>query len=174
MQMLSSNCFHDNILHAWYKRDYLKLWLVFLDVVIELPRTNLWTHYPVWWGTRCLSNELAYHIYSLTLPPSAHTKDHRTWCKQIGLLYLLHESNSIGNNKQNSFVVLLRFVCALLTLPPWGTFACFVDSNLRVVLTLPLGKETMEQCRVDLRNVHKMLVWIVSSFCCGTKWSISY
>jgi hypothetical protein len=101
------------------QRDYLKLWLFFLDVVIELPRTNLRTHYPVWWGTHFLSNELAYPMLpsAPALPPSAHTKDHKIWCKQIGLLYLLHASNSIGNNKQNSFVFLLRFVC-------------FVDSTL--------------------------------------------
>jgi hypothetical protein len=64
------------------------------------------------------------------------------------LVYYIYcmQSNSIGNNKQNNFVILLRFVC-------------FVDSTLwvglRALLTLPSGKETMEQCRVDLRNVHK-------------------
>lgn len=83
-------------------------------------------------------------------PPQVHIQ--RTIKHDVSklvLLYLLHASYSIGNNKQNNFVILLRLVR-------------FVDPTLgiglRALLTLLSGKETMEQCRVDLRNVHKVLV----------------
>jgi hypothetical protein len=99
-------------------------------------------------GYSLFVNELAYPI----LPPAPQVHIQRTIKHDVSklvLLYLLHASNSIGNNKQNNFVILLRFVC-------------FVDPTLgvglRALLTLPLGKETMEQCKVDLRNVHKVLV----------------
>ncbi len=110
MQRVSNNCFHDNIFACMIQRDYLKLWLFFLDVVIELPRTNLWTHYPSLVGYSLFVKWTSLS-HTPPIPPSAHTKDHKTWCKQIGLLYQLHASNSIGNNKQNHFVILLRFAC---------------------------------------------------------------